>query len=195
MRKVRKNPASHKDSMEPFWGLKGGSIEPFGGFDRTFLGRLPISGHRFKIPSVQAKLKISSKVDFFQSLGPQGHQMREPLQLQLRLLVNYPRAGRREGRFPIQTCPSFFVLFLVLFCTFPIFRGFPGSAGIVPRFSRCVFFLFLCLVTAPTRDSPERAATQSGPSESGKPPSLETPLVYLLSICGSPKIVTRRQDV
>ena len=51
--------------MEPFWGPKGGSIEPFGvrsnlsrgaiepsgGFDRTFLGWSPIAGYRFKIPS------------------------------------------------------------------------------------------------------------------------------------------------
>ena len=34
-------------SIEPFRG----SIEPSGGFDRTFLGRSPISGYRFKIPS------------------------------------------------------------------------------------------------------------------------------------------------
>ena len=31
-----------------------GSIEPSGGFDRTFLGRSPISGYRFKIPSRRA---------------------------------------------------------------------------------------------------------------------------------------------
>ena len=29
---------SHKGSIEPFWGPKGCSIEPFEGFDRTFLG-------------------------------------------------------------------------------------------------------------------------------------------------------------
>ena len=55
--------------MEPFWAPKGGSIEPLGvrwnlfrgsiepsgGFDRTFLGRSPISGYRVKIPSKKAE--------------------------------------------------------------------------------------------------------------------------------------------
>ena len=35
-----------------FRGRKGGSMEPFGGFDRTFLGWSPISGYRFKTPSI-----------------------------------------------------------------------------------------------------------------------------------------------
>ena len=37
--------------------LSRGSIEPSGGFDRTFLGRSPISGYRFKLPSKIAVLK------------------------------------------------------------------------------------------------------------------------------------------
>ena len=39
-----------------FWGFIRtffrGSTEPFGGFDRTFLRRSPISGYRFKTPSI-----------------------------------------------------------------------------------------------------------------------------------------------
>ena len=35
---------SHWGSMEPLWGPKRGSIEPFRGFDRPLLGRSPISG-------------------------------------------------------------------------------------------------------------------------------------------------------
>ena len=34
-----------------------GSIEPSGGFDRTFFRRSPISGCRFKIPSIKAELR------------------------------------------------------------------------------------------------------------------------------------------
>ena len=41
-------------SVEPFgvrWNLCSGLMEPFGGFDRTFLGWSPISGYCSKTPS------------------------------------------------------------------------------------------------------------------------------------------------
>ena len=79
MRKVRYNRVSssedpfHWGSIELFqgpnggsiefwgvrWNLFRGSIEPFGGFDRTFLGRPPISGHRFKTPCAIGDRKIA----------------------------------------------------------------------------------------------------------------------------------------
>ena len=54
-----------------------------------------------------------------------------------------------------------FLSFFVLFGTFPIFLGF--SSGMVWGFSRFVLFLFLGLLRAPKRNSPEGSATQSGP--------------------------------
>ena len=62
-------------------------------------------------------------------------------------------------------CP--FLSFFVVFCPFwdfPDFsRIFPNCSGMVRGFSRFVLFLFLGLLRAPTRNSPEGAATQSGP--------------------------------
>ena len=47
--------------------------------------------------------------------------------------------------------------FFVLFCPFGIFPGiFPIWSGMVRGFSRFVLFLFLGLLRAPTRNSPER---------------------------------------
>ena len=67
------------------------------------------------------------------------------------------RAAKRGvsngGGFPIWTCPSFFVLF----GTFLVFLGFSRFArGWSGDFSRFVLFLFLGLLRAPTRNSPER---------------------------------------
>ena len=66
--------------------------------------------------------------------------------------------------------------------SFPDFSGiFPICLGTLRVFSRFVLFLFLGLLTAPTRNSPERvrkgSATQSGPfpKKSGKPPGLASP--------------------
>ena len=87
------------------------------------------------------------------------------------------RGGFKREGFPIWTCPSFFV-FLVLFGTFPIFLGFSRFvSGIVRGFSRLVLFLFLGLLTAPTRNSPERVrdTIRTFPEKGGKPPGLETP--------------------
>ena len=89
----------------------------------------------------------------------------------------YPklRAAKRGcfkwGGFPIWTCPSFFVLF----CPFP--GIFPICAGMVRGFSRFVLFLFLSLLRAPTRNSPERVRDTiwTIPEKSGKHPGLETP--------------------
>ena len=88
------------------------------------------------------------------------------------------RAAKRgcfkRGGFPIWTCPSFFVLF----CPFGTFPGiFPICAGTVRGFSRLVLFLFLSLLRAPTRNSPERVRDTiwTIPEKSGKHPGLETP--------------------
>ena len=85
--------------------------------------------------------------------------------------------GSNGGGVPIWTRPSRFVL-SILFGTFPLFFGiFPICVGIVRGFSRFVLVLFLGLLTAPTRDSPERVChtIQTFPGKSGKPPGLEPP--------------------
>ena len=81
------------------------------------------------------------------------------------------------GGFPIWTCPSLFVLFCP-FWDFPDFSGiFPICSGMVRGFSRFVPFLFLGLLRAPTRNSPERVRDTiwTFPEKSGKHPGLETP--------------------
>ena len=81
------------------------------------------------------------------------------------------------GVFPIWTCPSFFVLFCP-FWNFPDFFGiFPICSGMVRGYSRFVIFLFLSLLRAPTRNSPERVrdTIRTFPEKSGKPPGLENP--------------------
>ena len=74
-----------------------------------------------------------------------------------------------------------FLSFFVLFCPFwdfPDFSGiFPNCSGMVRGFSRIVLFLFLGLLRAPTRNSPERVRDTiwTFPEKSGKHPGLETP--------------------
>ena len=69
----------------------------------------------------------------------------------------------------------------VLFCPFwdfPDFSGiFPICSGMVRGFSRFVLFLFLGLLRAPTRNSPERLRDTiwTFPEKSGKHPGLEPP--------------------
>ena len=78
---------------------------------------------------------------------------------------------------------SFFVLFcpfLPFFWDFPDFSGksiFPICPGTLRGFSRFVLFFFLGLLTAHTRNSPERVRDTiwTFPEKSGKPPGLETP--------------------
>ena len=79
-----------------------------------------------------------------------------------RYLCDIPgsRAAKRgcfkRGGFPIWTCPSFFVPFCPVW-DFPDFsRIFSICSGMVRGFSRFVPFLFLGLLRAPTRNSPER---------------------------------------
>ena len=85
------------------------------------------------------------------------------------------RGGFKRGGFPIWTCPSSFVLF----GTSPIFPGISrfarGWSGDFPDSS--LFFLFLGLLRAPTRNSPERVrdTIRTFPEKSGKHPGLETP--------------------
>ena len=94
--------------------------------------------------------------------------------------VEISRAAKRgfqTGGFPIWTCPSFFVLFCP-FRDFPDLSGiFPVCSGMVQGFSRFVLFLFLGLLRAPTRSSPERVRDTiwTFPEKSGKGPRLETP--------------------
>ena len=71
-----------------------------------------------------------------------------------------------------------FLSFFVLFGTFPICSGIlPICSGMVRGFSRLVLFLFLGLLRAPTRNSPERVRDTiwTFPKKSGKHPGLETP--------------------
>ena len=67
-----------------------------------------------------------------------------------------------------------FLSFLGLSRFSGIFPIWPGS---VWGFSRFVPFLFLCLLRAPTRNSPKRVrdTIRTVPEKSGKPPGLETP--------------------
>ena len=97
------------------------------------------------------------------------------------LALSLSRAAKRgcfkRGGFPIWTCPSFFVLFCP-FWDFPDFSGiFPICSRMARGFSRFVLFLFLGLLRAPTRNSPERVRDTiwTFPEKSGKHPGLETP--------------------
>ena len=70
--------------------------------------------------------------------------------------------------------PHFLPLFFVLFCPFWDFPdfSFPICPGTLQGFSRFVLFLFLGLLTAPMRNSPERVRDTiwTFPEKSGKPP-------------------------
>ena len=64
------------------------------------------------------------------------------------------------------------------FCPFGTFPGiFPICPGTLRGFSRLVLFLFLGLLSAPMRNSPERVRDTiwTFPERSGKHPGLETP--------------------
>ena len=80
-----------------------------------------------------------------------------------------------------------FLSFFVLFCPFGTFPGiFPICSGMVRGFSRFVLFLFLGLLRAPTRNSPERVhdTIWTCPEKSGKHPGLETPRFSFSHFCG-----------
>ena len=70
--------------------------------------------------------------------------------------------------------------FFILFCPFWDFPDLPGifpiCSGMVRGFSRFFLFLFLGLLRAPTRNSPERVRDTiwTFPEKSGKDPGLET---------------------
>ena len=88
-----------------------------------------------------------------------------------------------------------FLSFFVLFGTFPIFLGFSRFVrGLVRGFSRFVLFLFLGLLRAPTRNSPERVRDTiwTFPEKSGKHPGLETPrFSFSQKVEKSPKMGSR----
>ena len=82
--------------------------------------------------------------------------------------------GVSNGGFPDLDSSFLFCPFL----SFPDFSGiFPICSGMVRGFSRFVLFLFLGLLRAPTRNSPERVRDTiwTFPEKSGKHPGLETP--------------------
>ena len=82
----------------------------------------------------------------------------------------------RRGGFQTGGFPDLDLSFL--FCPFLSFSGiFPIRSVTVRRFSRFVLFLFLGLLSAPTRNSPERVRDTiwTFPEKSGKHPGLETP--------------------
>ena len=92
----------------------------------------------------------------------------------------------------IWTRPSFFVLFW----DFPDFlRDFPPICpGIVRGFSRFVLFLFLGLLTAPTRNSPERVQDDTiwtFPEKVGNPPVWKPPGLPSLKLSGGPEALIR----
>ena len=79
--------------------------------------------------------------------------------------------GFQTGGFPDLDLSFLLCPFFVLFGTFPI------CPGTLRGFSRFVLFLFLGLLTAPTRNSPERVRDiiWTFPEKSGKPPGLASP--------------------
>ena len=85
--------------------------------------------------------------------------------------------GFQRGEFPNWTCPSFFVLFLSFLGLSRFFWTFPICSGMVRGFSRFVPFLFLGLLRAPMRNSPERVRDTiwTFPEKSGKPPGWNPP--------------------
>ena len=113
--------------------------------------------------------------------------------------------GFQTGGFPdldlsFLSCPfylsffvlllSFFVLFLSFFWTFPpiFLHGiFPICSGTLRGFARFVLFLFLGLLRAPTRNSPERVRDTicTFSEKSGKPPVWKPPGLASLKSCGS----------
>ena len=85
--------------------------------------------------------------------------------------------GFKRGGF-LDLDLSFLVCPFPSFWDFPDFSGtFPICPGTLPGFSRFVLFLFLGLLRAPTRNSPERVRDTiwTFPEKSGKRPGLETP--------------------
>ena len=94
------------------------------------------------------------------------------------LPLQQSRAAKR-GCFKRGGFPDLDLSFLfVLFCPFGTFPGiFPICSGTLRGFSRFVLFLFLGLLRAPTRNSPERVRDTiwTFPEKSGKHPGLETP--------------------
>ena len=83
------------------------------------------------------------------------------------------RGGFQKGGFPDLDLSFLFCPFL----SFLDFSGiFPICSGMVQGFSRFVLFLFLGLLSAPTRNSPERVCDTiwTFPEKSGKHPGLET---------------------
>ena len=89
----------------------------------------------------------------------------------------YPSRAAKQGRFkrggyPIWACPSFSVFLLSFLGLSRFFLDFPNCSGNLQGFSRFVPFLFLGLLRAPTRNSPERVRDTiwTFPKKVGNPP-------------------------
>ena len=100
----------------------------------------------------------------------------------IELLTDFSIKGRQTGVFQTGGFPDLDLSFL--FCPFlsfsglsRFFRDFPICSGMVRGFFRFVLLLFLGLLRAPTRNSPERVRDTiwTFPEKSGKHPGLETP--------------------
>ena len=156
----------------------------FARIDAQILANRLIPVNRFRIPELNpffanrasGGLKIANR-RFEAIRANRSHVMRTGFFFFSRAAK---RGGFKRGGFPIWTCPSFLVLFLS-FWDFPDFSGiFPTCSGMVRGFSRFVLFLFLGLLRAPTRNSPERVRDTiwTFPEKSGgnprvwKPPGL-----------------------
>ena len=88
------------------------------------------------------------------------------------------RATKRGGFQTAGVSGSGLVLpFLSFFVLSQSFGDFADLSGTLRGFSQFVLFRFLGLLTAPTRNSPERVRDTiwTFPEKSGKPPGLETP--------------------
>ena len=101
----------------------------------------------------------------------------------------------RTGGFPDLDLSFLFCPFLSFFCPFWDFPDFswifPICSGMVRGFSRFVLFLFLGLLRAPTRNSPERVrdTIRTFPEKSGKHPGLETPRFSFSQVIVSVRMV------
>ena len=137
-------------------------------------GLVPVYVFLFLVSSCDFRAQNPSICRNSGDLCPSTQGMREVRMFCLLISRAAKRGCFKRGGFPIWTCPSFFVLF----CPFGTFPGiFPICPGTLRGFSRLVLFLFLGLLSAPTRNSPEsvRDTIWTFPEKSGKHPGLETP--------------------
>ena len=171
------------------------------GFSRS---RLKISSEIEVFKRKLGIFKRSSEIDFFQDSGPlgTGTSVRYPILQHIvrwTMVVRYPiKTGTKEFCETIATSISRpvnggfqtggvsrsglvlpFLSFSVLLGLSRFFWDFPDLLGMVRGFSRFAPFLFLGLLRAPTRNSPERVRDTiwTFPEKSGKTPRFGDPQV------------------